>query len=80
MMNYLIMAYGTRRFHATFKRAPIICIVIRINPILSIDTYFFTISSNIALPSTLGLPKNLIPVGLRIKIFKTLLSSSILAK
>ena len=28
-----------------------------------IDTYFFKIHSNIVLPSTLGLPKGLVPVG-----------------
>ena len=46
-----------------------------------IDTYFFKINSNIALPSSLDLPKGLFPVGvgLPFKILKTLLPSSILA-
>ena len=52
---------------------------IRINPIPRIDTYFSKVHSNIVLPSTLGLPKGLFPVGLPVKILKALLPSSILA-
>ena len=55
------MAYGTRRFNATFTRAlSIIPILNRINPI-PIDAYFFNIQSNIVL---LGLPRGLFPVQL----------------
>ena len=41
------------------------------------DTYLFKVNSNIVLPSTLGLPKVLFPVGLTVKILKALLPSSI---
>ena len=51
----------------------------RINPILRIDTYLFKVHSNIFLPSTPKPPKGLFPVGLSVKILKTLLPSSILA-
>ena len=44
-------------------------------PITRIDTYLFKVHSNIVL----GLPKGLFPVCLPVKIFKALLSSSILA-
>ena len=48
-------------------------------PIPRVDTYFFEIHSNIVLPSSLGLPKGLFPVGLSITILKPLLPSSNLA-
>ena len=44
-----------------------------------IGTCFFKIPSNMVLPSTLGLPKGLLPVGVPVKILKPLLPSSILA-
>ena len=45
-----------------------------INPVPHIDTCFFKICSNIALPS-----RDLFPVGLLVNILKVLLPSSILA-
>ena len=50
----------------------------RINPIPRIDICFFKVYSNI-LPSNIGLPKGLFPVGLPVKILKALLPTSILA-
>ena len=52
------------------KGSPIILILIQINPIPSIDNYFSEIHSNIALSST---PT---PVGVPVKIVKTLLPFS----
>ena len=60
------------------KGSPIIPTLSRINPIPYIDAYFFKIHSNIVLPSTLGLPKCLFPVGVPVKALKALLTSSIL--
>ena len=54
-------------------------ILSRINPIIRIDTYLFKVHSNIDLPSSLGLPNGLFPVGLPVKILKTLPPSSIMA-
>ena len=48
------------------------------NPIPRVDSYFFKIRSKIVLPC-LGLLKGLFLVGLRVKSFKTILSSSVLA-
>ena len=61
------------------KGSPIIPILSRINPIPRIDTHFFKIHSNIILHLRLGFPKGLFPVGIPVKILKTLLPSSILA-
>jgi len=61
------------------KGSPIIPIQNRINPIPRIDTYFFKVHCNIVLPSSLGPPKCLFPVGLPVKILKAILPSSILA-
>ena len=58
----------------------IIPILSRINPIPRIYTNLFKVHSNIAILSTLDLYKGLFPVGLPIKILKTLLPYSILAK
>ena len=45
------MAYGTRRFNATFHKGPqIIPILSRINPIPLIDTYFFNSKWLLSLP------------------------------
>ena len=61
------MAYGIRRFNATFnKGSPIIPILSRINLIPLIDTHFFKIHSNIALPSTPSFPKGLFTVSLHV--------------
>ena len=57
----------------------IIPILSRINPIPRIYTYLFKVHFNIALLS-LVLPKGLFPVGLPVKILKTLLPYFILAK
>ena len=54
------MAYGTRRFNATFTRP----LLRQINPIPRSDTYFFKIHFNIASHLRLGLPKGLFPAGI----------------
>ena len=66
------MAYETRRFNASH----IIPIPSQINQIPCFDIDFFQI---LAPHIRLGLPKGLIPVGLPVKIFKALISSSVLA-
>ena len=53
------------------KGTPVIPILSEINPIPCIDTYLFKIHSNIVLPSCLGLLKGLLPVGIPVKILKT---------
>ena len=45
------------------KGSPIIPVLRRMIPIPRINTYFFKIHSNIVLPSGLGLPQGLFPVG-----------------
>ena len=61
------------------KGSSIIPILSRINPIPHFDTYFFKILLILSSHIRLGLPKGLFPVGLPVKILKTLLPSSILA-
>ena len=56
------------------QRPLIIPILSRINPIPRIYTYLFKEHFNIALLSRLVLPKGLFPVGLPVKILKTLIS------
>ena len=57
------------------KESLIIAILSQINPIPRIDTYLFKVHSEIVL----ALSEGLFPVGLRVKILKALLPSSILA-
>ena len=59
------------------KATPIIIILRQFNQILRIVTSFFEIHFNIVLPSTLGLPKGLLPVGLLVNMLKALLPSLI---
>ena len=69
------MIHETRRFNGEFiKGSPIIPILSRIKPFPRGDN-----RSLIVLPSILGLPKGLFPVGLPVTILKELLLSSILA-
>ena len=59
--------------------SPIDPILGRVNLVTRIDTYLFKIHSNIAPPLRLGLPNGFFPVGLSVKILKSLLLSFILA-
>ena len=52
------------------KGSPIIPILSQINLIPRIDTYLLKVHFNIVLPSSLGLPNGLFPVGLPVKILK----------
>ena len=66
--------YGTLRFNSPFIRAlPIIPIVSHVNLISYTDSYFFKIYCKLSFYLRLGLPTDFFPVGLLVKIFKTLL-------
>ena len=72
------MAYGTRRFNATFTRA----LQYRYPEPNQHNSPHWYISRSILIFSShlhLGLPKGLFPVGIPVKIVKALLPSSILA-
>ena len=66
------MAYGTH------KDSPITPILSRINPIPCIDIYFLRFILILSSHLHLGIPEGLFPVGLPVKISKSLLPFSIL--
>ena len=70
------LSYGIRRFSAAFA-IPILSII---HPGLRSDTYSFRIILILSSNLRLGLPKDLFPVGLPVKILKAFLLSPIVAK